>query len=470
MRKDAGWFCHAVASATTSGTSAESATAVLRVVAGEKHGVAPSHRRAAPVVVPRHGSQVEQHHHDPVAVAADVGVDRVVPVVGVEPAEPREIGIGSPQLGAVTVDGAEVFEKALEPRVERLALEVPVDAAVVIPLPAHADLAAHEHQRLAGPGVLVGEECAQIGELLPVVARHLGEQRAFAVHHFVVRERHDEVLAVLVHHAEGEQLVVIAAVDGVHREIVQRVVHPSHVPLEGEAQPALRHRTRHPRPAGGLLGHGETAGVLIGQRGVQALQELHGLEVLATAVLVRHPLPLATAVVEIQHRRDRVDPQAIDVELLQPVERVGHQEIPHLPPAVVEDQRAPLRVLAPPRIGVLVERRAVEQAQGEIVLGEMGRDPVHDDADARGVARVDQVAEVVGRAVPRGGREVRAHLVAPRPGERMLGERHELDVAEAQPLDVLDQPRGDLAVGERAVALLEDARPGTEVDFVHRER
>jgi len=36
---------------------------------------------------------------------------------------------------------------------------------------------------------------AQVGEPLPVVARHLREQRALAVDDLVVREREDEVLA-----------------------------------------------------------------------------------------------------------------------------------------------------------------------------------------------------------------------------------------------------------------------------------
>ena len=60
--------------------------------------------------------------------------------------------------------------------------------------------------------------------------------------------------------------------------------------------------------------------------------------------------------------------------------------------AVVEDQRAPVAVLALPRIGVLVERGAVEARETVRVLREVAGHPVEDHADAGLVAGVDEVA------------------------------------------------------------------------------
>src|SRR5262245_56889654 len=131
---------------------------------------------------------------------------------------------------------------------------------------------------------------------------------------------------------------------------------------------------------------------------IQLLQEVDRLEVLAAAELVRHPLARLARVVEIEHRRDRVDSQRIDVELLDPIERVAEQERPHLGTAVVEDQRAPILVLALARIGMLVERRAVEAREPVLILREVARDPVEDDADARPVTRVDEGLEILRRA------------------------------------------------------------------------
>jgi hypothetical protein len=80
-----------------------------------------------------------------------------------------------------------------------------------------AELAAHEQQLLAGVRPHVAVERAQVGELLPAVARHLVEQRALAVHDLVVRERQHEVLGERVDERERELVVVVAAVDRVAR-------------------------------------------------------------------------------------------------------------------------------------------------------------------------------------------------------------------------------------------------------------
>ena len=75
------------------------------------------------------------------------------------------------------------------------------------------------------------------------------------------------------------------------------------------------------------------------------------------------------------------------------------QEAAHLVAAVVEDEAAPVGVKALLRIGVLVQVRAVEVAEAVLVGGEVRRHPVEDDADAVLVQVVDQVHEVLRRAV-----------------------------------------------------------------------
>jgi hypothetical protein len=59
------------------------------------------------------------------------------------------------------------------------------------------------------------------------------------------------------------------------------------------------------------------------------------------------------------------------------------RKLRHLAPAVVVDQRVPVLVLALARVGVLVEMRAVEEAEPVRVAREMPRHPVEDHADAR---------------------------------------------------------------------------------------
>ena len=129
---------------------------------------------------------------------------------------------------------------------------------------------------------------------------------------------------------------------------------------------------------------------------VHLLQELDRLEVLPPPVLVRCPAAFRTRVVQIEHRRDRIHTQTVDVELLQPVQRVGDQEVTDLGAAEVEHVGAPVELLAAAWVGVLVERGAVESAQRPRVLGEVRGHPVDDHTDTGPVQRVDQVAELVG--------------------------------------------------------------------------
>ena len=240
-------------------------------------------------------------------------------------------------------------------------------------------------------------------------------------------------------------------------------MHPAQVPLEAEAQPAQVHRPGHARPRGGLLGdHHDPGDPPVAGR-VDLLQQGHRVGVLPAALGVRDPLPGLAGVVQVEHGRHRVDPEPVGVEFLQPVHGVGHEEVADLGPAVVEDERAPVRVLAPARVGVLVERGAVEPGQRPLVAREVRGHPVEDHADPGLVQPVDQVAELVGGAEPGRGREVGGDLVPPGPAERVLGHRQELHVGEAHLGDVPGQLVGELDVGQAGP-------PRPQVHLVHADR
>ena len=74
--------------------------------------------------------------------------------------------------------------------------------------------------------------------------------------------------------------------------------------------------------------------------------------------------------------------------------------------AVIEDHRAPVRMLALPRILVFIQGRAVKATQTVPVTGKMGRDPIDDDPDTVAMAVIDEIHEIFGRAVAAGGRVV----------------------------------------------------------------
>jgi hypothetical protein len=81
--------------------------------------------------------------------------------------------------------------------------------------------------------------------------------------------------------------------------------------------------------------------------------------------------PALAAVVEVEHRGDRVDAQAVGVEFAEPPERAGDEEIAHFVAAVVENVGIPVGMIALARVEMLVQRGAVEAAERERVLGKM---------------------------------------------------------------------------------------------------
>ena len=198
----------------------------------------------------------------------------------------------------------------------------PFELVLIVPFAELTVLAAHKGQLLAGVADLISHEQPVAGEFLVVISEHLAEQRTLAMHHLVVRHGQNIVLAKRIHHRESEPLVLVFSVNRVGFDIVEGVVRPAHVPLEVKTEPAVRNRLCHHRPSGRLLGYHEHIRKFGEQCRVQLLEKRDRFEVLVAAVAVRNPLARLSVIIEIQHRRDRVDTQSVDMELAQPVERV----------------------------------------------------------------------------------------------------------------------------------------------------
>ena len=134
---------------------------------------------------------------------------------------------------------------------------------------------------------------------------------------------------------------------------------------------------------------------------VQFFQKRNRFQILASAKLIRHPLAFLAAVVEIEHRSDRIHAQSVEMKFLEPVERVRDQKIAHFIAAVVENVSAPIRMFAFARIEMFVESGAIKAAERKSVFRKMRRHPIHDHADAALMQIVDQITKIVRRAVTR---------------------------------------------------------------------
>ena len=388
--------------------------------------------------------------------------------MGDDPFKSRLVAVHLVQRRYAAIEPVEVADQVLDAGVPLLPQQVPVERLIVIPFALLAEFAAHEQELLAGMAEHETVIGAQVCKPLPLVARHAAEDRAFAVHDFVMRQRQNEILRKRVMQAEQDVAVMVLPVHRILADIFQRVVHPAHVPFEAEAEPAILDRLRDLRPCGGFLRGRGSFRKMPEQFDVEAAQEFDGFEVFPAAVPVRNPLAGGPAVVEVEHRGDGIDAQAVDAVAIEPEQRVGDQEVDHFGAAVIVDQRAPVEVAALQGIGVFVERGAVEIAEPMRIVGEMSGHPVEPYADPFAMAGIDKRGKVFRRAEPAGRRVQPGRLIAPRSVERMLADGQKLEMGKAHVLRIGRKLFGELAIAQPFVAVL--APPRAEMNLVDRDR
>ena len=212
-------------------------------------------------------------------------------------------------------------------------------------------------------------------------------------------------------------IVGVVAVGLARGEDVQRVVRVV-VPLRRGAERARRRVAREVR----------------GRVAVVLQHDVHGAR--ASRALAERVRDLGDDVGDavVDDRVDGVEAQPVEPELLDPVQRVVHEEIAHRPrvTSVEIDRRPPWRrtvaVEEPRRVGV-----EVVSLRAEVVV-----DDVEEHHQAAGVRRRDQALQVLRRAVRGVGRERQHAVVAPvaRAGE--VGDRHQLDCRDAEVGEVVE--------------------------------
>src|SRR5258705_7574289 len=159
-------------------------------------------------------------------------------------------------------------------------------------------------------------------------------------------------------------------------DVLQTVVHPPHVPLKPKAQTSRVGRLGNPGPRCRFLGDGGDAGEAFVAHFVAALHEGDGIQILASAKHIWHPLTRLARVVEVQHGRDSIHAQSVNMVFVEPKQGISNEEVFHLIAAIIKDERAPVHVLAKTRVFMFVETGAVIARKTVGILGKMTRHPV----------------------------------------------------------------------------------------------
>ena len=116
------------------------------------------------------------------------------------------------------------------------------------------------------------------------------------------------------------------------------------------------------------------------------------------------------------------------MELLNPVERIGNQEVLDLRLAEIKDLRSPVRVFSLAWVRIFIARCPVKLRQPMGVLRKMSGHPVQNHANAVAVQVIHQIGEILRGPVPGCRRVVARYLIAPGAVKRMFRDPHQLDV------------------------------------------
>ena len=123
---------------------------------------------------------------------AEEGNDAVVPVVATDPGESRPVAIFLPEFGMGCVEPVQFLYVVVQFMMHVIIEEMPVQAVIVFPFDELAEFAAHKQvfTRMRHPVAIKGPEA---GKFLPVIVRHLVQERPFAVDDFIMGQGQDEV-------------------------------------------------------------------------------------------------------------------------------------------------------------------------------------------------------------------------------------------------------------------------------------
>ena len=110
--------------------------------------------------------------------------------------------------------------------------------------------------------------------------------------------------------------------------------------------------------------------------------------------------------------------------------------------AKIEDAGFPIGMKALLGICMLEEMATIEVGQSMLIIGEVGRHPIENNAQAILVKMINEKHKILRRAVSAGWRKVVAGLVTPRAIKRMLGDRQNLEVGKPKFQHMLGKLRG----------------------------
>ena len=115
---------------------------------------------------------------------------------------------------------------------------------------------------------------------------------------------------------------------------------------------------------------------------------------------IGYPFPSLRGVIQVEHGRHRIHPQPVGVVSIEPEEGAADEEGLHFIAAMIENIAVPFRMKPLLRVRMLIQMGSVKKDKSVLVAGKMRRHPVEDDADSVLVQPIDEIHEILWRAIP----------------------------------------------------------------------
>ena len=112
-----------------------------------------------------------------------------------------------------------------------LSQKIPVKLPFLAPFPKLCELLPHKEKLFARMPHHKSIACLQVGILIRSDPRHLIEHRTFQMHHFVVGQYQNIVLAVRITHGKSHLVMMVLPKIRIQFHIFGKIMHPAHIPF-----------------------------------------------------------------------------------------------------------------------------------------------------------------------------------------------------------------------------------------------
>ncbi len=353
----------------------------------------------------------------------------------------------------------QIFHEMVKCIVDGVGQNIPVLFPFLIPFSELSQLISHEIQFLARVGIHIHIESPCLGEFLIVFSVHFLHDGSLAVNYFVMGERKQKSVIVIVHHRKCQFVIALRAVFGTGAEIVQRVVHPTHIPFVIKSEPAFADRSCDAGVGGGIFRRKYGVGVELLKSPVHLADEFYGSVVDASG---RFALP-------VNDPADGIHADSVYMVLGEPVVGGGLKKTPYFAPGVHEIIASPF---ADPHIVVwiFIKRSSIVAGKSIAVHRKMYRHEIQDYADVIQVTLVYEFHQFCRSAVAGGGTEKPGVLIAPGLVTGVFAKGHDLHVVVPVFFQIRNQNTGKLRISIPVIRLIGRFPEGAEMNLIDVHR